>query len=475
MGTQLIMTVGTNALPIWVAWYHLKDKLEPPIKVRFVHTEKTQPQLPVLEKYCQGAVFLDPIDTDSGDPNVVREQILESIFDDFAQGTLHVHYTGGTMAMGVETVSAIESEYKQRGYSLETSYLDPRGDDGPRIVRRSDTPSRSGELVPDTRIGIPVEPNTGEPDHIALTRIAELNGFELGEFQHQYRIRNNRYDYETCPAPEIPTAAQLKAGQIVLEYVLVNDRLEWYRGDTEFQRIFSNRNSLWNQEFPRQHERFAYPERAGTFHLPNDADTIWQNDLLPMLNEIYPDCQWNVRSGRLSYNDRNTAGTAEKDDLKQMDAFFNGTWLEYAAYAAFKEALESIRRQNSDRDNYKLFHSVHVRRANPMDMKVRPFELDIVAVLGHQIVVVSCTTSGRPGVIKQKGMEAYHRAKQLGGDEARAIVLCYADPADREFYEDELKDETGSPDVPLEVWGRDEWLDLKTEFTTYLKEGLRWE
>ena len=49
MATQLIFTVGTNALPIWVAWYHLKDKLEAPIKVRLVHTTDTEPQKEVLE------------------------------------------------------------------------------------------------------------------------------------------------------------------------------------------------------------------------------------------------------------------------------------------------------------------------------------------------------------------------------------------------------------------------------------------
>lgn len=479
MATQLILTVGTNALPIWVAWYHLKDKLEAPIEVRLVHTTDTQPQKKVLEKYYEGADFLDPIETDSGDPNVVREKIQERILDDFSEGTLHVHYTGGTKVMGVETVSAIEP-FTQGNYTLETSYLDPRGDDGPRIVRRSDDPSRSVELVPDTRIGIPVEPEAGEPDYIALERIAELNGFELGEFQHQYHIGGGTYDYKTCPAPGIPTPEHLEAGQIVLDYMLKN-RPASYSGRTNFQHIFANRDSLWNEKFPRQHDRFAYPENAGTFRLPNNADPIWQRDLLPVLNQVYSNCQWDIPAGRLLYNDIHTATTAQKTDLEQMDAFFNGTWLEYAAYAALKKVLEGICSNpegicsNPDRGNYKLFHSVYVRRANAMDLKVRPFELDVVAVLGHQIVVVSCTISGNANTIKQKGIEAYHRAKQLGGDEARAIVLCSAHSAQQPFYQDELRDETGSPDVPLQVWGSSEWENLTGKFTEYLTQDLRWK
>ena len=77
---------------------------------------------------------------------------------------------------------------------------------------------------------------------------------------------------------------------------------------------------------------------------------------------------------------------------------------------------------------YAIFHNVHVRRTTTED-SVRDFELDVVAMLGHQIVVISCTIdqgTGLEGLIKQKGMEVLHRARQLGGDEARAIVLCGA-------------------------------------------------
>ena len=53
MSTQLIMTVGTNALPVWVAWYHLKDKLkdesDDDILVRFIHTAGTINQKNLLE------------------------------------------------------------------------------------------------------------------------------------------------------------------------------------------------------------------------------------------------------------------------------------------------------------------------------------------------------------------------------------------------------------------------------------------
>ena len=69
MGTHLIMTVGTNALPIWVAWYHLKNALKKPIKVWFVHTPDTQNETDRLAKYfAPDAHFLGYIETAPGEP-----------------------------------------------------------------------------------------------------------------------------------------------------------------------------------------------------------------------------------------------------------------------------------------------------------------------------------------------------------------------------------------------------------------------
>ena len=81
MGTQLILTIGTNPLPVWVAWHHLKEKLQEPIKVRFVHTAGTVDETDRLQKYCQGASLLDPIQTSAGNPGTVRGDIRHILKD----------------------------------------------------------------------------------------------------------------------------------------------------------------------------------------------------------------------------------------------------------------------------------------------------------------------------------------------------------------------------------------------------------
>lgn len=60
----------------------------------------------------------------------------------------------------------------------------------------------------------------------------------------------------------------------------------------------------------------------------------------------------------------------------------------------------------------------------------RKGELDVAAVLGYQLYAISCIASDNKSGCKNHLFEAYVRARQLGGDEARvALVCCYNDPA----------------------------------------------
>ena len=155
-----------------------------------------------------------------------------------------------------------------------------------------------------------------------------------------------------------------------------------------------------------------------------------------------------------------------------------GNLLEFAAYDAFKRALEEICANNSDRCNYQIYNRVYGIR----DGAKKDFELDVVAVLGYQVVVVSCDAripDPEHGVnetyLKRKVMEVYHRAKQIGGDEARAIMICNFDQNAARIMEEELADETGSTDIPLQVWGNNTWPFLQNHYLDYLKRGLNWE
>ena len=360
MATQLIFTVGTNPLPVWVAWYHLKDLLEP-VTVRLVHTARTQNERDRLQHHCGGVPDGQTYQTSAGNPGTVRTDISNNLVPDLIAANpiqVHVHYTGGTKVMSVETVAAIE-EFLSPNIEMQTSYLDPRANAGPIIVDWD-----GNTLSTDTRVGVNAD----------LGRIADLNGFELGPFQHTY----------------------------------------------------------WNREVGQN----VTVDRPGTSNLTEE---------------------------QMEAGDRALAAY-----IPENQSYL----LQYGAYAALKAALERICRARCD---YQLFHNVYVRRSdNANNPRTRPFELDVVVVLGYQIVVVSCTVSGEAAVVKEKGMEAILRSKQLGGDEARAIVLCSVGQNNQPYIEAELQDETGSSDLPLQIWGRDKWCQLSYEFERYLRDNLHW-
>ncbi len=364
MGTLLMLTVGTNPLPVWVALHHLKDNLPPPIHVRLVHTKETRPERDRLLKYRRNVFAMDTVETVSGNPSTVRNDITRNLIHNLPNNTrcIHVHYTGGTKVMCVETVAAAENikvYLPSRHLEIETSYLDPRADAGATLIDRNGT-----ILVSDTRKG--VEPS--------LQRIAELNGFELGPFPYEYWDKFGNNPTRNCPAPRTLDEEQLARGRAAL-------------------------NS----------SRCSTPEL-----------------------------------------------------------------LEYGAYAAFQDALAAISRQHPDRSNYRLFHKVYVRRANVPSASAKPFELDVVAVLGYQIVVVSCTLAYEHAQVKQKGMEALLRMRQLGGVEARAIVLCRASQQAQQLIQAELKEETGRSSLSLEIWGKDMWDRLQQKFYQYLHTAFGW-
>ena len=365
MGTLLMLTVGTNPLPVWVALHHLKDKLRHPIHVRFVHTKETRRERDRLLKYSRDRFPMDTVETVSGNPAAVRNDITQNLIHNLPDNItcIHVHYTGGTKVMCVETVAAAEIfkiSLLSRNIDIETSYLDPRADAGATLIDRN-----GNVLVSDTRKGV-------EP---CLRRIAELNGFELGPFPYAYWDESGNNQTRNCLAPGTLSAKQLAEGSAAL--------------------------------------------RSGYSTTPE--------------------------------------------------------LLEYGAYAAFQNALADISRRCSDRSNYRLFHKVYVRRVDAPDASVKPFELDVVAVLGYQTVVISCTLAYKHDRVKQKGMEAILRMRQLGGIEARAIVLCGASRKAQQLIQAELKEETGHSSLSLEIWGKDTWYHLRQTFHEYVRTAFSWE
>ena len=358
MATQLIMTVGTNALPIWVAWYHLKREIKDSIELRFIHTEQSATEKDLLvqriENESPGTKILPAIPIDPGDLQGIHNAITENVVTTRSEDCnhFHIHYTGGTKSMGVETTSIIEKTLsKVPDTNVNTSYLNPRGSTGPEIV------SRTHLYVPDTREGI----------NIDIESIAELNGVEF------------------ITSPTQPTRDEINRGR------------QWL-----------------NADWPHPP---AYRVRG--------EDT--------------------------------------------------GFVLEYGVYAAFYEAL------TGNRDHWQLYRGVEGQRVPRGRRRANPnhFELDVIAVLGYQVILVSCSLSNDASLIKRKAMEGIIRARQLGGDEAQCITVCIANNNSCADIQSGLEDEMGDDNPHIRIWGESNanrlpnLEGLTNKFRNYLID-LRW-
>ena len=359
MGTQLIMTIGTNALPIWVAWQHLKEEIKDSIELRFIHTVQSEKEKHLLEerikKESPKTTIRDAVPIDPGDLQGIHDAIENNVVEPRPESCnhFHIHYTGGTKSMGVETTSIIEKTLSGvPDTTVNTSYLNPRGRNGPEIV------SRTHLHVPDTRKGI----------NIDLNSIAKLNGVKF------------------INPPRGPTPNQICRG------------------------------------------------------------TQWLNDGWPR-----------PPAWRLPGENR-------------------GFILEYGVYAAFKNALKK-----RGRDHWQLYRGLNAQRVPRLGHRGIPndFELDVVAVLGYQVVLVSCALDNEAGKIKLKAMEGIIRARQLGGDEAQCITVCVAENGSCANIQADLEDEMGDENPHIRIWGKSNTnklpnLDgLTSTFGRYL-DDLNW-
>lgn len=96
-------------------------------------------------------------------------------------------------------------------------------------------------------------------------------------------------------------------------------------------------------------------------------------------------------------------------------SWLQGDWLEDYTLGSLIAIADDVGIRPST-----LASSIVTQRADGTEW----FEVDAIAMRGHQIFIFSCTTSDKTDVCKEKLFEASYRAAQLGGDEARFALVC---------------------------------------------------
>ncbi|HEY89046.1 MAG TPA: DUF1887 family protein [Thermoflexia bacterium] len=142
--------------------------------------------------------------------------------------------------------------------------------------------------------------------------------------------------------------------------------------------------------------------------------------------------------------------------LKTKHKWFNGEWLEHYVLAQLLEVAAEVQVHDCG------MSLATDQRRGKADFD---FEFDVAAMRGYQFFGISCTTSTNKNVAKQKLFEAYLRARQLGGDEARVGLVCAYENAYR--FEKEVVQEWLAQGK-IKIFGPREWPDL----AAHLKEWL---
>jgi hypothetical protein len=120
--------------------------------------------------------------------------------------------------------------------------------------------------------------------------------------------------------------------------------------------------------------------------------------------------------------------------LEDAVGFIDGKWLEQYVYETLKSHF----------NNLDIYCNYEIKKSDWSGNQ--RFELDVIIIKGYQLIGISCTTSDKKYICKSKGFEIIHRTRQIGGEEARAILITRLKDETRDDLDNELSIDTGGKD-----------------------------
>lgn len=317
----------------------------------------------------------------------------------------HLNYTGGTKVMAVHAARAL-------GGDADFSYLD---------ARRHRLFVEGRGLVPPL-----IAPDLREYVRLRLEQLAAL---------HQAAL-------EPLP-PDDPRQRPLPAATSAAAQVLATIRpLEWTTWLGNLAPLLS-RAVEGDGQWPR-----GWPTR-----LP------WHLNLLPVAAGLATDLGLDP-GARHAFMGAGEWAVLRPEQVRVAACFLRqGGWLEQVIEAWTRRALTEragseveVLRSRRLRAGIYLWASPSPpgeeetgedgEAAGRLPGESRP-EVDVLAVVGYQLVAISCTASARYEDVVKRAYEVWYRARQLGGDEGRAVVVSLAEAGTVERARDNLRNAYG--------------------------------
>ncbi|MEH1966532.1 Card1-like endonuclease domain-containing protein [Nostoc sp.] len=414
------MLVGENPLPNYVA---TKLLLQQGGTAYLVHTTDTLDEATRLKKSfgSEFNVELRSLNHYESDAYHIQKEInakLKSINN----GKIGLNYTGGTKAMSAHSYRTLFYEEIQdktgkvyrRRKSIIFSYLDPR-----RLEICIDSEDNERERLK-------VNPDTLE---LKLKTLFQLHGLTL----------NNSPTQEA----QLPDLAQ-ELVKVFADKTKVTQWFDWYR------------KTFWEQAHKKKKDD-AWGDWKNETDLPNVSIS------LDTLNKFLPEIVTSFETKKILKDDKQLLWT----ELKKVGCFtknkhfcewLDGKWLEHYVLDQIKDIANSQLIQD-----YGLNFEILLQGTKD------GFEFDVAFTRGYQLFAISCTTAIERKLCKSKLFEAYLRARQMGGEEARVALVCCSDEPDT------LKAEIAETlsNKKIAVFGRADLLNLSNNIIKWIVENDR--
>lgn len=423
---HLFLLIGENLLPNYVAANLLVNKGK---SLYLIHTTDTERQAKRLQGILLSdeinglkAVELRSLNDYESDAYYIQKEIrakLESI----KSGKIGLNYTGGTKAMSAHAYRTLfyeetkDKTYRQRA-DIIFSYLDPRRLE--MCIDREDN----------ERVRIKVKP---EVLKVEIKRVFELHGWRWGS--------------EPTEEPE-----QAIATQAFADFHTQEDSLsKWKSWCYEVLRpVTKDKRDNWLEE--KELKKV----------LPLSLETIKSE---PKINNAL--IELGLTGEELSLQTLKEQGFK---NIKQVCKWLDGEWLEHYVLYKIKEISEK----------YLIHDSATSFWISTSDNpKQNKFQFDVAFMRGYQLFAISCTTDATKKLCKSKLFEAYIRAQQLGGTEARVALVCCSNTKDIVALRSEITNvfspepDAKSKDKKIAVFGREHLINLSEEIINWIVENDR--
>jgi len=435
----LFITVGTNPLPAYVVAKYFKDSFNNVVLISSeenrniyqagtrAYAEKIRDTLETnVEKYH--IISLSNV----ANPAEIKRDLkkrLESndiLFSKDDIQKVHLNYTGGTKIMAVAVYNFLKEEY---GDKFESSYLD----------------ARSYKLILEDGTVEPTFEDLREKVKIDIETLLKLHLYEVKRIESDEKYKKafgEKYYSEIISEIEKIVNDDDKRGKY----------LEWT--NKYFRKVFRYKDESNKEKLITTPTKLSeHLNKEENKKLIEDFESLTPEFIWDLLDKFPDGKKIITQRGKLWVPYRDSTKNKIEDTIK----FLDGEWLELYVYNQIKDQL--IKKGLLQKGN---FGRSIIAVKSKEDGK--EFEMDIFIIYGYQLIGISITTSTERHICKSKGFEVIHRARQIGGDESRAILVTgYKDPENPKSpkdLEEDLSYETGASTGKIIVFGPEDWKDI---------------